>query len=345
MSPSNSKKNPPGHGRRRIKCTHPKCGSYGHFTSQCWVANPKLRPWGKPSRGTDGAWDLPADESNQVPNENLNPMHNWEAVSNTLPGQTSSPPYIPFPLFQLPQEIQDKIYEHVYDEKHGVRVFMSEIVGTRWGLEYLAKGGSEVVVRGYDYESVAYVSKKVREDSHRTRQKSFNGRMTIFWDKEYEADAFKKVCGPKFAAIRNRIMALSLCGLSHRSVGHGFDAVWRMLPAFFPRVNNIMIYYDAYRYIVPDPSPRIRDDGWLGNKELFDAGEMDSEFTWTGRILEMDSLVRYMADAAHPCKIHLNTAIHWFNDTFNRIIVLSQYVKFRPTMDGLDVVERVWDGA
>ncbi|KIW23705.1 uncharacterized protein PV07_11884 [Cladophialophora immunda] len=349
---SNSSKNhalPPG--RRRVECTHPKCGKYGHFTSQCWVAHPKLRPRGKANVdkcGTGRGWDAPSDKSNEVANENPSWLDDWTEMSDALAPRSSSCAHGLSPLFKFPQEIQAKIYEHVYEEKHGVRVRMSLQAASRWESCYYdgTMGGSEVVVRGYDYGGLALVCKKVRKDSQHAREQAFNGRMRIVWDEDNYGLAFTKICGPGWEHLRNRVTELAISGLTGRTTGDLFDTVWGMIPTHFPRVTEINIQYNIYRYRLADAdNPYLLTSDWLrindeSYPEEFDAGRRDSDFTNPTGVLNVRNLVHSMEQASRPCTIFLKITKNWLKH--RQCCDFQQSIKFLVMADRLEAVERVF---
>ncbi|OAP59245.1 hypothetical protein AYL99_06543 [Fonsecaea erecta] len=174
-------------------------------------------------------------------------------MTYALPGNTFSPTAYPFWFLELPQKIQEKFYEYVYGEKQSRRVFMVESTALNRGY-YRPYNGTKLVVRGYDYEILAQVSKKVRADSHKARQRSFNGQMTIFWGKDWDSTPYKKICEPRWELLRGRITKLVIYNVSGRNVESDFPEVWKRIPTCFPRVAEIRVHCNAYRYIIDSGS-------------------------------------------------------------------------------------------
>ncbi|KIW94098.1 uncharacterized protein Z519_05414 [Cladophialophora bantiana CBS 173.52] len=356
--PTNSNNNPPTR-HRPIKCTYRACGKYGHFTSQCWVAHPHLRPGEVANRGRRGkradkggrevpAWCGELTQGNFKWSEDPNlkfilPSGNdWHSKADD---PWDAPWRIdPFPFLRLPQELQDKVYEYVYEKKHGVRVDISgPLQASIVQLEELENRPPELLVYGHDYPCLAQVSRKIREDSRHARKHALNGRMTIFWDRHYKDFAFRKILAPMWTRLRNQITEISFHGFNGRSV-HSSDELhklWMLIPVHFPHVSVINFRYQAYRYI---------DDGGFGvlgwttyhttrRAEEFAAGQMDGDFSYPGTMLSLDNLFQYMDGASHPCSIFLKTSIEWLNENRSRADYHS--IKFLVTLPGLEVVERI----
>ncbi|KAH0832587.1 hypothetical protein FOPE_01190 [Fonsecaea pedrosoi] len=349
MTPRTPRKHRSYPHQRPIRCTHPQCGKYGHTTSQCWVAHPKLRPYGATNRGSCGGlgrgWDDLPSEANDVAYGTPSWDDDWSGDRGASSPRSQSPLYAPFPFLKLPQELQDKVYKFVYEEQHGVVVFMSPRMESFEGVQYYEAGPtSEIVVQGHDYGGLGLVCKKMRADSRKAQRRSFNGRMRVVWDEENYDRAFSKICAPTWSSLRYRITELDISGLSSRTVDSGFDTVRRMILMYFPCLSQINICYNAYRYkFVERDNPYLLTPEWLRVNEetypnAFAAGEMDNEFAYPADVLGVYELVRLTQLAPQPCTIFLNTNVRWLNGRGCR--EFSQHVKFLVTADQLEAVER-----
>ncbi|OAP54164.1 hypothetical protein AYL99_11699 [Fonsecaea erecta] len=243
-----------------------------------------------------------------------------------------------FRFLDLPQEIQDKVYEHVYEEKRSVQVSMHTYTVTNWS-HFRPSNRAELVVRGYPYDddSLARVSKKLRADSRTAHQQSFNGEMKIYWDHEWASTPFNLICGPRWALLRNRVLKLVICNLSGRNVRNDFPAIWRWIPTYFPRVIKIKVHYDAWR-LWTVPTRLIFHEAFIGQ---FHSGEMDQDFVDSSEALGLHVLASAMEETPHLCTISLTTALHWHSPDQRH--ELSLYTKFYITTQGVsEPVSRLW---
>ncbi|ETI25634.1 hypothetical protein G647_02408 [Cladophialophora carrionii CBS 160.54] len=111
---------------RRIKCTYPSCRKYGHFTSQCWVAQPELRP----ADGVHRRICYRCLAPGQRPGRSAHATPINSDATSALLAQTERTPSHSRPAFRfldLPQEIQHMIYAHAYADGYRITVRMLDI--------------------------------------------------------------------------------------------------------------------------------------------------------------------------------------------------------------------------
>ncbi|OAP54162.1 hypothetical protein AYL99_11697 [Fonsecaea erecta] len=317
--------------------------------SYCWVGSPDLRPLQTISSRDEGGpsqeWDPLPDPANEA-TDGTRGQNGWEADMPYAFSSTPCPSTVsPFRFLELPQEIQKLVYNHVYEEKQPIRVFMVRPTAPN-GRYHRLYDNDGLSIRGYDYETLAQVSKKVREDSREARQESFDGEMKVFWDKGCDSTPFNKICEPRWALLRDRITKLVVDNVSSGEAGNNFFEVLRGTPIFFPRVAEIRVHYNTDRYLTgsgirPGTSFTpftIFDEAY---KRRFDTGKMDGQFRYPSARLGLPGLARVMEEASRPCTISLQTTIHW--QTFAGELIHSLHVKFPVTTQGLsEAVERIW---
>ncbi|KIV87134.1 hypothetical protein PV11_02702 [Exophiala sideris] len=326
--------------RQRPKCTHPSCGKFGHYVDNCWKAHPELRPrqaWGR-GRGRRGRGGL-NQQGTRSAFGGTQAVNEWPVE----PGDWSvSPSTPPFRLFDLPQEIQNKIYKHLYAEKYRASVLVAD--NRDYVREYRQHGLRKKFYFNTTNYSVELACKKLRNDTHLLRKDAFNGHVQIKYHESYDWEALEKLCSGSFVWLRTRVTCIEMAGLNGRSIGGNlFDAsTWEQLELLkhFPQVRTIEIYYDITKYNYRD---EMETTEWKrlqepGSEQAFLNGWRDNEFMYPATRLGVHGLMGYMELNSHECTIYMNVHVQWMSDRYYR--VYEESVKFLVTSDGMEAVER-----
>ncbi|KAJ9610271.1 hypothetical protein H2200_005048 [Cladophialophora chaetospira] len=270
------------------------------------------------------------------------------ALDWALPPRTASPPVIPFRFFDLPQEIQDKVYEIIYAEKHGVSVHISGPLQDRgrgrrgYGKEVEVE---KLHINGgyYGDDGLKRACKKMRNDSFPARKAVFNKKMSVGWDEDYRGQAFEELRAEKYAKLRSEITHLSIGEFSGRTCGELPSVFWDDIHTLFPQVKTIKASYGMYRRQHVDRDFDDETSEWRrimadDYDDAFRAGDMDDEFDFPAERLQLLSLARTLEEAAHGCTVFLTTSVTWTDNRYHA--VHWQHIKFLVTADGVEGIER-----
>ncbi|KAI1614753.1 hypothetical protein EDD37DRAFT_681251 [Exophiala viscosa] len=331
-----------GSRRQRPKCTYPSCGKFGHLESNCWKAHPELRPrqaWGR-GRGRHGRGGFgqhgttSAIEGPQAENEwTVEHTGNWSVT----------PPTPTFRLFDLPQEIQDRIYKHLYVEKYGASVYIVD--NSNYARDYRQHGLQKYFVFRTTSYSVELACKKLRDDTHLLRKDAFNGHLHVDFHEDYGWQAMERLCSESFAWLQIRVTDLKMAGFSGRAIsGRVFDAsTWEQdldLLKHFPEVTTIEIKYDITKYKYQADMDDIETDEWRrlqepGADQAFLDGTRDNEFSYPASMLGIWDLRAYMKQKSHECAIYMSVHVQWMSDRYYRIYeeVSTFLAQFEQTAD------------
>lgn len=300
-----------GRRSRRVKCTYPGCGKFGHFTSQCWLAHPELRPpWGT------------------ARNRGRRRLRNTEILTNsTSRPRTPSPP--PFRLLDLLQQVQDKIYSMIYEKdlvvvmkcdnrkQHKSRMTEEdwERVGGRFPLGVMFS-------RGSSDGGLPFVSKKVHNDARLARLRDFNGHLAVYFDERHVPEAFEKICEDKFQSLRERVTTLGFNQLSSRTTSAAFSSeFWESMVPLFPQVKEIRLHYEVFRYVNRDRESDVETLQWQqirsqGYDAAFAEGRLDHKFAYPADILMAHDLAKCMDRVGRDCRIYMTTSATWQDNRY-----------------------------
>ncbi len=279
---------------------------------------------------------------------------NMTEIAASLPSRGLPPPQIPFRFHDLPQELQDEIYEQFYDEKYSVVAFMSGKDLVFRGQRYYGKSDENVEDDGLAVArctmatatDLALVSKRVRSESRAARQAAFNGQMRVtfyevcsYWLDEPEI--LPELYLDKWTFLRSRVTSLRLKNLNYGNCQAFSESgwyttsqktrttSWNDLRISFPKLKKIDISWHEYEHqhewrYDPVDTPEYERISEAVYDAFFVAGALDREFSHeAAHFLGLSSLARIMEGAGLGCKIYLTSTRKWIY----RMIQDPEYVR------------------
>lgn len=224
------------------------------------------------------------------------------------------PSFVPFRLFDLPLEIQNKIYQHLYEKEYGIMAGMSEgILCLRGRSNFLPSYKLELACR------------KTRDDSHLIRKNAFNGHLQVSQHEKEGLKALSILFLDNFSWVRTRVTKLTIGSFSGRSMpGSDVPELWKEVFNHFPHVKEVELHYSIVRRQHEDRDSDMETAEWKetcrdGYQEAFLAGEMDEDFDYPADILDAHDLARYAEDASHDCMIYLKTSVEWLSNRYHHV--------------------------
>ena len=178
------------------------------------------------------------------------PIIGFQKILNDYYAREPQPPRLSR-FLELPQELQDKIYGHVYEEGYGIDAFMSDDFRTSTQPKYVSDEewkmmrAPDLVLSSDELSGLEDVSKKVRADSCAARELGFNGHLNVGWDKSACFQALNALLKDSFKKLRARTTVLDLSN-------HTIFCRMKKMPTLFPILTKIHFSWDANRNVNVD---------------------------------------------------------------------------------------------
>ena len=237
---------------------------------------------------------------------------------------TPLPFRMPFHLFDLPQELQDYIYCHLYVETYDIDAHL-EYSGTTPHRRFHRhpKSSRRLVLYGLPSCNLELACKKTCRDSKAIRRQAFSGRLRILYDNEFGFKCFRVLLSfdnKGFSWLRRCVSEIEFSGFNddytQKTASWGeVNAPWDLIGRTCSNVRRINVTYVSERSIYDSRHSNRLAQGWeqltsANYNEHFAAGDKDANFTFPSRLLQLGQLFDrelLLAD----CKAYLTTTVRW----------------------------------
>lgn len=202
----------------------------------------------------------------------------------------------------LPQEIQDRIYEKMY-EPYGVTA-TSRKNPHRPRRYHLAHRDPYLQLWGLPKRNMELACKKNLADAEQVRKAGFNGHLGIVYS---EHGGFTPMCAlqdEELGWLRNMTTTIHFTGFDGKSLAYSYPSadVWANMDRDFPVVQEIHLHYNVLRYAYEDrwaPTTQTQEYREIQTPEwraAFKLGQKDVDFTYPASSLRRFDLARIMEE-------------------------------------------------
>ncbi len=267
------------------------------------------------------------------------------SINERLPIRVASPPAAsasnkPLCFFNLPQELQERVYEHYYMHKSDIRVrlVVDDPTRCRPRLEFI----------GLPRKDLELACRKIWRDTQRSRRDIFSGQMYIDYDPMFGFDALYQLCAkPSCRWMRDRVSKLWFTGLCRSPMldRHRQTNQWQDLFANFPAVKEIKLDCMEVWYATARKGAQMlhwRTYADYAFNPMFNTGLQDLTYAYLVEDFCAPELARMARQLRPDCEIHARSSMQWrcrqFEGTNENVglgsmtramLTMAQWVEFR----------------
>ncbi|KAJ9606293.1 hypothetical protein H2200_009254 [Cladophialophora chaetospira] len=257
---------------------------------------------------------------------------NHTSTPSPTPVSSSS---APARLLDLPQELQDKIYRHLYKEKYNIKAHVRDKEHSELPSDSTAP--NILVLHGLPSPNLEFACRKAYQDTADLRKNAFSGHLHIPCDVATAVhtrgiNTLTVLARPRFAWLRARVLEIELTGFDGKSgMSWLWPEMWDGILHGMTRLQSINVDYTLERqvYYPEDPIRTAWEWGRItqpGYDDLFAAGKKDREFTYMAVQSQVGQFADGIRNMAPNFAVYTTVRKRWLNN--ENLCVREQGMKF-----------------
>lgn len=232
-------------------------------------------------------------------------------------------------LLDLPQEVLDNIYQHLYPEKYGI------------GINISCSGLENAIPPKVDFSSappsygIELVCRKTRRDTHLLRKSAFSRELTVGFTEVVDWKALRWCCSNLFPWICGCVTSLLLDGISEQGLGNCYwtEEIWRTLDLLipFPTLQQVQINFNLVKgkewynewsgFWEYSETDEWHDVTQVDESDILSVDRRNACFEAPAYMINPFALAGYMIERSSDCTVYLRTTIQWISNSESKILL------------------------